>query len=155
MQVGVVDPAATRELRRSVLRPHLAPGDPMPGDELAVAVHIAACDDDGTVVGTCFVFPEPVPWLPGAGDAWHLRQMATLPGRRGQGVGTQVLDAALDHVAKFGAAVVWCHAREQAVPFYSRHGFRRHGGIFIDAEHPIPHVRMYRELDAVPTSSER
>lgn len=155
MLVGVIDPAETRDLRRTVLRPQLAPGDPLPGDDLAVGVHIGARDEDGIVVGTCFVFPDPCRWRPGAEDAWHLRQMATAPRRRGQGIGTAVLDAAVAYVRGQGAPLVWCHAREPAVTFYARHGFRPHGGIFLDAEHPIPHVRMYRELPAVPTSSER
>lgn len=159
MLVAVVDPAATRELRREVLRPHLAPGDPLPGDDLTVGVHIGACADDGTVVGTCFVFPDPCRWLddehPGTEDAWHLRQMATAPDWRGQGVGSAVLAAALEYVRRQGAPLIWCNARKPAVPFYARQGFLPHGEIFVDGEHPVPHLRMYRELFARAISSER
>ncbi len=153
MDVGVVDPAATRELRRTVLRPDHAPGDALPGDGLAGGVHIGARDDDGTVVGTCFVFPDPCPWLPDGQGAWHLRQMATAPDRRGQGIGALVLEGAADYVRAQGAALIWCHARETAVTFYAQHGFTGFGEIFIDPEHPIPHLRMYRELSAAPGSS--
>ena len=146
MRVGPIDEALTRELRRSVLRPHQAPGDPLPGDDLPSGVHIGAVDDDGTVVGACFVYPDECAWLPDARGAWHLRQMATSPDRRGQGVGAAVLSAAVAHVRAQGAPVVWCHARETAVSFYARHGFRGHGEIFIDREHPIPHLRMWRDL---------
>jgi GNAT superfamily N-acetyltransferase len=153
MRVGVIDPAATRELRRTVLRPHLSADDPLPGDELVAGAHIGAVDEDGAVVGTCFVFPEPCPWLPDAAGAWHLRQMATAPDRRGEGIGAAVLAAAVEHACSQGAPLVWCHARETAVSFYANHGFRSYGEVFIDSEHPIPHLRMWRELGTAATSS--
>jgi predicted GNAT family N-acyltransferase len=153
MNVTVVPEAATRELRRAVLRPNLGPDDPLPGDDLPDGVHIGAIDADGTVVGTCFVFPDPCPWRPDEARSWHLRQMATAPDRRGSGVGAAVLAAALDHVRSQGGRLVWCHARETASGFYAAHGFHLHGGVFLDPEHPIPHVRMFRELSADPTSS--
>ena len=66
--------------------------------------------------------------------------------RRGQGIGAAVLAAAIDFVAAQGAPLIWCNARESAVPFYARHGFSGHGEIFTDERHPIPHLRMWREL---------
>jgi GNAT superfamily N-acetyltransferase len=155
MQVGVVDPSATRGLRRAVLRPNLGPGAPLPGDDRPDAVHIGARADDGTVIGTCFVYPDPCPWRPDVAGTWHLRQMATAPERRGQGVGAAVLDAAVAYVRSQAAPLVWCHARATAESFYAAHGFQNHGELFIDAEHPIPHRRMFRELPAGPTSSEQ
>lgn len=153
MYVGVVDEAATRQLRRSVLRPSLPPDTPLPGDELADGVHFGAVDDDARVVGTCFVYPDPCPWLPHIRGAWHLRQMATAPQRRGQGVGAAVLAAAVDFVAAQGAPLIWCNARESAVPFYARHGFSGHGELFTDERHPIPHLHMWRELSDRSASS--
>ena len=153
MDVGVVDPAATRELRRTVLRPGRAPGDPLPGDDLPDAVHLGAWDDDGRMLGTCFVYADPCPWRPELAGAWHLRQMATVPDRRGEGIGARVLAAALDQVRARGAPLLWCHARATAAAFYARHGFERVGEVFIDAEHPIPHLRMHRELGGAATSS--
>jgi GNAT superfamily N-acetyltransferase len=155
MRVGVVDASATRELRRSVLRPHFAPDEPLPGDELPAGTHIGATDDDGTVIGTCFVFPDPCPWRPDVEGSWHLRQMATAPDRRGAGIGAAVLDGAVEYVRSQRASLLWCHARETAVTFYARHGFQPHGEIFIDPEHPIPHLRMFRELSPVAASSEQ
>lgn len=152
MDVGAVEPATTRELRRSVLRPEFGPDDALPGDELCGAVHVAAVEDD-VVLGTCFVYPEPCPWLPAVGDAWRLRQMATDPRHRGRGVGAAVLAGAIDVVRARGASLIWCHARESAAPFYARHGFRVHGERFV--EHGLPHRRMWRELSAAPISSEQ
>jgi GNAT superfamily N-acetyltransferase len=159
--VGVIDEALTRELRRSVLRPELPAGSALPGDDLPGAVHLgAAADGDGdgdgdvTVLSTCFLYPDPCPWLPGR-PAWHLRQMATLPHRRGEGLGGAVLDAAVAYAHEAGAELLWCNARERAVPFYLRHGFAPHGPIFSDERHTVPHQRLWRELSPAPTSSER
>jgi GNAT superfamily N-acetyltransferase len=144
--VAVVDPARTRELRRSVLRPHLSPADPLPGDELGEAVHLAALAADGTVLSTCFVFPNACPWRPERPGAWQLRQMATSPGHRGEGHGAAVVAAAMEQVRARGGALVWCHAREQAAGFYARLGFRPHGPVFTDEQHSIPHRSMWRDV---------
>jgi GNAT superfamily N-acetyltransferase len=153
VKVDVVAEASTRDLRRAVLRPNVAPDAPLPGDAVPGGVHFGALDDDGTVVGTCFVYPDPCPWLPARTEAWHLRQMATAEGYRGRGVGSAVLDAALAYLATQGAELVWCNARQGAVPFYQRHGFGTHGAVFVPPDHPIPHVRMWRELSVDPTAS--
>jgi GNAT superfamily N-acetyltransferase len=152
IHVGLIDGADSRELRRRVLRPNLTPQDPLPGDELTDGVHIGAVDGE-TVVGTCYVAPAPCYWRPDGVDAWRLRQMATAPERQGQGIGSAVLRAAVDHLGRIGVSLVWCHAREAAVDFYTRHGFRGYGEIFLDPEHPIPHLRMARELPPASTSS--
>lgn len=152
MDVTIIDERRTRELRRSVLRPNLGPDDPLPGDELPGGVHFGVAAPDGTVVGTCFIYSDPCPWLPDA-TAWHLRQMATSADWRGRGVGRAVLAAAVDHARAHGADVLWCNARESAAEFYARGGFRRHGSVFTDYRHTIPHVRMWRELRMGPASS--
>ncbi len=76
MRAGVISAAESRALRRAVLRPHLPADAPLPGDDLPDGVHVGAIDDEGVVVGTCFVYPDACPWRPGR-PAWHLRQMAT------------------------------------------------------------------------------
>jgi GNAT superfamily N-acetyltransferase len=151
INVEVVDETRTRELRRSVLRPHLPVGAPLPGDDLTDGVHFGAVDDDGTVACTCFVYPDPCPWRPDA-TAWHLRQMATQPDRRGEGLGAAVVEAAAAHAIAAGATILWCNARATAAGFYARLGFAAHGDVFTDERHVIPHFRMARELSAAPIS---
>jgi GNAT superfamily N-acetyltransferase len=151
VRVEVVDQALTRELRRSVLRPNLPPGAPLPGDELANAVHLGAVGDDGTVLCTCFIYPDAPPWQPGREGGWHLRQMATHPEHRGRGLGALVLEAAVRQARECGGGLLWCNARESAIGFYLRQGFRPHGAVFV--EHEIPHQRLWLELGGAPTSS--
>ena len=142
--IGPVDGARTRELRRSVLRPELPVGAPLPGDERDDIVHFAATDADGDVLSTCMVFVEACPWDPAPGTPWHLRQMATAPEARGLGLAGRVLAGVVDHIAAHGGGVLWCNARELAVPMYRRGGLIGEGEIFTDAVHTIPHLRMWR-----------
>ena len=147
MRVEQVDPARTRALRQAVLRPNLTVDDPLPGDDLADAVHLAAVDDDGTVVGTCFIFPAPCPWRPADRPSWRLRQMATDSARRGGGIGAAMLDAAVAYIAAHGGGILWLEARERAVSLYARGGLVGDGGIFLDADQSIPHQRMWRRVE--------
>jgi predicted GNAT family N-acyltransferase len=146
MNVEIVDGALTRELRRSVLRPHLTPGQALPGDDLAAAVHFAVIQD-GATLSTCWVVQAPCPWRPEEWPAWHLRQMATAEAVRGRGLGAAVVTTVVAYVAAHGGGVLWCHARERAVPMYARAGFLGEGPIFTDEQHPIPHLRMWRPVD--------
>jgi GNAT superfamily N-acetyltransferase len=143
--VLVVDGALTRELRRSVLRPHLTLADALPGDDLPDAVHLAAVED-GRPLCTCFIFADACPWRPGE-DAWHLRQMATAPDAQGRGHGRAVVAAAMAYARERGATVLWCNARATAAGFYERCGMRPHGEVFTDEAHPIPHLRMWVPLE--------
>ena len=145
MRVEVVGQARTRDLRRSVLRPNLSADDPLPGDDLEDAIHIAALDGD-TVVGTCFVYPTPCPWRPCERPSWRLRQMATAPDLRRTGIGSAVVAGSIEIVAARGGGTFWLEAREPAVPLYARHGFVREGPIYIDEQHLTPHQRMWRRV---------
>jgi len=117
VNVEVVEEWRTRDLRRAVLRPNLPPDVPLPGDGLADGVHLAAVDDDGIVLGTCFVYPHGCPWQPDRVAAWHLRQMATAEGHRGLGIGGAVLEAAAAYVLarRVAIAVVQCPGTRRAV----------------------------------------
>lgn len=157
IRVGLIDAADSRELRRRALRPQLGPDEPLPGDDLLDGVHVGAVDEDATVIGTCFVYPEPCDWRPDGAGAWRLRQMATAPERQRHGVGSSVLAAAVTYLERRDVPLLWCHARESAVPFYARHGFAGYGEVFVEYPAPgtpVPHLRMWRELSPRAASSE-
>lgn len=151
MHIGEVDGERTRELRRAVLRPHLAPGDALPGDDVPGVVHIGAIDDDGAVLGSCLIFPSACEWRPEA-PAWQLRSMATAEPARGRGIGRAVADAAVESARRRGAAILWCHARETAAPFWLAAGWsNRHpdgdpAQVYIDADTGLPHREMWRPV---------
>jgi GNAT superfamily N-acetyltransferase len=148
VRVTVTDGPATRELRRAVLRPSWPAGSPMHGDDNPAAVHLAAFDDNGTLVGACLVLPNAYPLRPDAPHAWQLRGMATTPGRRGNGIGGLVVAAAVAETRRRYGLLVWCDARTAAVEFYRRNGFTPAGEEFSHHETGAPHYRMWRDLGA-------
>lgn len=146
IDVVLVPPAETYELRGRVLRPGAPPERVhLAADDAPDVAAFAARNAAGTVVGTAIVYPEACPWAPDRPDAWRLRGMATAEDRRGRGVGRLVLDAVLAHVAAGGGTLVWCNARVPARRFYERAGFVPHGDEWIDPEIG-PHIRMWRTL---------
>lgn len=150
MRVGPVEEQLTRELRRRILRPELAVGAPLPGDDVATARHFAAWSDDGELISTCFVYPDPCPFYPDAQAPWHLRQMATSESHRREGAGRAVLEAVLESLRGTDCDLLWCNARTVAADFYEAAGFHRHGSEFVDERHVVPHVRMWRRLENSP-----
>lgn len=154
VDIRTVDGSVTSDLRRRVLRPSWPAGSAMHGDREPGAVHVAAFDDDGVVVGTCLVLPAPFPYGPGPGQ-WQLRGMATADGLRGRGIGGDVLAGAVAEISARGGTLVWCGARTTAVPFYERHGFAAVGAEYTQEETGLPHFTMWRAVEpaATPTTS--
>ena len=148
VRVEVVDEDRTRELRRAVLRPSWPVGSPLGGDGEPGVVHLAALDPAGDVVGACVLYPRTYPRRPEAPNAWQLRGMATAAAVRSQGVGALVIAKAVTEVRSRRGQLLWCEAREPAIPFYTRNGFQGDGEIYIGAETGIPHQFMWRELSA-------
>ena len=79
-------------------------------------------------------------------STWRLRGMATRPDAQGQGIGSAVLKAVLDHVAAAGGDLLWCNARVSAVAFYERAGFRTWGPEWVIGSIG-PHVVMWRPIE--------
>jgi len=136
-EVGPVDPAVTRPLRRRVLRPHesleeLASHEP-PG------VHAVGALDGGELIAVGFVCPDGEP------GEWRVRGMATAPEYRGRGTGAAILEALVDHARAQGATRVWCNARTPALSLYARAGFEPESEEF-DIPGIGPHVVMARRV---------
>jgi predicted GNAT family N-acyltransferase len=144
-RVVVVDPSATTELRRAELRPNWPVGAAMHGDDDPAAVHLAALDSAGRVVGACVLLPRACPAFPDRQGAWQLRGMVAAPDLRGTGIGRALTEAAAAEVAHRAGSLLWCDAREAVVGFYARHGFRAVGDVYAHPETGAPHILMYRE----------
>jgi GNAT superfamily N-acetyltransferase len=76
--------------------------------------------------------------------AWQLRGMAIEDGRRGQGIGRQLLEH-VEGIARASntAHMLWCNARTSAVAFYSRQGWRTVGEEFVIPS-AGPHLKMIK-----------
>lgn len=153
MFVGLVDGSVTSELRRSVLRPAWPVGSTMHGDGEPGALHVAAIDDNSPLCA-CVLFPRPYPRRPDTANAWQLRGMATAETARNRGLGGQVVEEAARQLERRGAALLWCEARQAAIPFYEQHGFVAEGEVYLHSESGIAHRVMYRELSPAPSTSD-
>jgi ribosomal protein S18 acetylase RimI-like enzyme len=142
----------TWPLRQEVLRPGRAVRDCVyPGEDDPRAAHGAALrtsvspGGDLTVVAVGVVMPEAPPWDGDIDDGWRLRGMATRSDSRGRGLGRQVLDLLIGHVASRGGGLVWCNARTPALGLYERAGFLARGDVF-ELPEIGPHLVMWRTV---------
>lgn len=95
--------------------------------------HVLASDAAGNAIGTGRLTPNAM-----------IGRMAVLRDWRGREVGAMMLHALLEQARALHYPVIELHAQTQAVPFYERFGFERHGDEFVECE--IPHVHMRLEL---------
>jgi GNAT superfamily N-acetyltransferase len=130
------------DLRHRVLRAGLPPDTArFDGDLELTTVHLGAIDrTSGDLLGCCTLVRRA--WADTDEPAWQLRGMAIEPPVQRTGVGSRLLEVA-DDVARWSthAPLLWCNAREPAVPFYERHGWTRVGTRF-DIPTAGPHFRM-------------
>jgi len=103
----------------------------------AESMHLVALEA-GRVVGCVLFHPE-------GSESGRLFQMAVEPDRQGTGLGTRLVRAREDEVARRGFREVVLHARDTAVSFYARLGYAPVGAPY--SEVGIPHQNMRRALD--------
>lgn len=73
-----------------------------------------------------------------------MRQVAILPEYQGKGYGKEIVIAGEKKARELGMSLVYCHARDTAVPFYENLNYKSVGDQFIEIG--IPHFRMEKQL---------
>lgn len=144
-RISTADPLYRQEvaLRNSVLlRPIGLDVDKLqelfPGLEDQAEHYVAVFDHPSgpVVVGTAILLPN----HPEEGVG-KLMQMTVDPQRQGEGIGTRLVVAVERRAfAELGLAVIFCHARDTALGFYSSLGWQFDSDTFMEAG--IPHRRM-------------
>ncbi len=84
-----------------------------------IAVHFLLYNDDMIPVGTCRVFKE--------GNAYILGRLAVLKEYRGQGLGSQLVKAAEEHIRCIGGDGLMLHSQCSALLFYKMLGYSEEG----------------------------
>jgi len=85
--------------------------------------------------------------LPEAGERLRqVRQVAVRTQARGAGVGRALMEALEGVAADQGASEVWLNARDCAITFYERLGYRAYGNSFVSELTGIEHVAMRKSL---------
>lgn len=93
---------------------------------------------NGEPVATSTWFAKECPELPGT-PAVQLKGMAVDDSLQGSGLGALLISHGLEHARGAGARIVWARARDSALYFYGRRGFRTVGAGFIDEPTAMPH----------------
>lgn len=129
---------ATLPIRSQVLRP----GKPLQtckfeGDDAAGSFHLG-----------CFIHYQLVgisSYIPAKNDIfdnnfqYQLRGMAVLPDFRGKNLGQELLKAGEKRLLQEHKTVkLWFNARQNAIPFYLKHGYSTFGDLFM-----IPNICMH------------
>ena len=91
---------------------------------------------DGKMISTCSLVPE--------GDSCRMRYVAIKENIQGSGIGSKMLLFFEDTARLNGFKSVYCHARDTAINFYTKNGYKTEGDIFEQVT--IPHIKMRKIL---------
>ncbi|MEY4364659.1 MAG: hypothetical protein RLZZ305_3 [Actinomycetota bacterium] len=100
---------------------------------------------DSEPVATSTWFAKECPEMTGV-PAVQLKGMAVDDSLQGSGLGALLVDRGIEHARSLGARIVWARARDSALYFYERRGFRTVGDGFIDEPTAMPHHIVLREV---------
>lgn len=136
--------AETYPVRHPVLRS----GKPLEacrfdGDDLPSTTHFGLFDGDA-LAGVASLFQSPHPGF-NEPKQFQLRGMAVLEDFRGSGFGEALVQAAEDKVRRAGGTLIWFNAREKAIGFYEKTGYRITGKPFNIGDIGI-HFVMFKRM---------
>ena len=139
MRVVELTAEQTHALRRAVLRAT----DPEASvvfecDHDPATFHLGIVEDGGPIAIST--------WIPAPPSA-QLRGMAVEPSRQGEGLATRMLEAGYERLGAVGVELLWAHARDTALSFYTRAGFIVVGDGFLTPDTGLPHHLVTLSLD--------
>lgn len=94
--------------------------------------------DNGQLIGCCVLTPHDAGII-------QLRQMAVYPGLQQKGTGRAIIAYAEKTAREKGYRTLMMHARDTALGFYEKSGYRIKGEGFMEVT--IPHHHMEKKLD--------
>ncbi len=146
MIVKKINPDQCKPLRHRVLWPHIELQEDcnIDIDTRKDAIHLGAFQDD-EIISICSLFQNKNPDLDSSKKQYQLRAMATDLESRGLNAGRAVVEEAIKVLHRQGTEILWCHAREVALGFYAKLGFKVKGD-FYEVPKIGPHKLMYYEL---------
>ncbi|MCU0389013.1 MAG: GNAT family N-acetyltransferase [Chitinophagaceae bacterium] len=98
---------------------------------------LIAAFDDGRMIGCCILRDE-------GNNTIRLRQMAVRNNQQGKGIGQQIMRFAETLARDKGYRVLSMHARDTAIGFYEKQGYKVIGQGFMEVT--IPHHKMEKLL---------
>jgi len=129
MEIQHINASETLSLRNKILRPDLELAEcSYPGDNDSSTHHLGCIHNDN-LVGIVSIY-ERVHEELHSGSSFQIRAMATSESVRGQGIGLKLLRAAEALAFNSGAEYIWANAREVAIGFYIKSGYKIKGKAF-------------------------
>jgi ribosomal protein S18 acetylase RimI-like enzyme len=113
------------------------------GDDDVTTVHFGVYEND-VLAGVLSVFEVLHPDFTEERQ-FQLRGMAILPSYQKTGLGEQLLTAAENYIRQQDGKLIWFNAREIAVGFYKKAGYKIKNGPF-PVQDIGPHYVMYKKL---------
>jgi len=92
--------------------------------------------DNSSIIATCSLVPE--------GDDCRMRYVAISSHIQGGGIGSKMLVFFEEQARNQGFKSIYCHARDTAINFYSKNGYKTEGEMFEQVT--IPHIKMRKVL---------
>lgn len=144
-KVAIIPSLETRSLRYSVLWPHKSSLNEcgLDIDDVEGTFHVGAFKNDELVSIGTFLVQKHQKFE--AEKQYRLRAMATSPMVRGENFGKKVIEFAKQELKNRKIDLLWCDAREVAIGFYEKMGFKTIGD-FYNVPQIGPHKLMYYEL---------
>ena len=82
--------------------------------------------------------------VPEENGKMKMKQVAVENESQGKGIGAKLVNAAEKFASGKGFIIMYCHARDTAVPFYEKLNYTRVGEMFDEVS--IPHWEMEKEI---------
>lgn len=133
--------AATYEIRLEVLRKNIDLPYQFEGDDAESTFHLGAYDAEKLIGIATFMERS---GIANKKRQYQLRGMATLPKARGKGAGKLLITAAIEELQQRNIELLWCNAREVALPFYTKLQFEVVGDDFI-----VPKVGKHYKMQRI------
>ena len=145
MEVLRIKAIDTYPIRHKMLRPNGTIEDCIfQGDSDELTFHLGAFVDKKLVSVASFYFDKHTAF----DDTYQyrLRGMATLPEFQGQGLSSALLRTAFPVIKQNQCTLLWCNAREKAMGYYTKVGFKPTGDIFT-IQNIGKHILMSIKID--------
>lgn len=88
------------------------------------------------IIATAVLVPD--------GDKMKMQRVVVLETLRNKSIGSRMMEFCESLAYSKGVKVMYCHARDSAVNFYSRNNYEKEGEYF--DEDGIPHLKMKKKL---------
>ncbi len=115
------------------------------GDDNEQTFHLAGLNTNNEIVSAASFYYENNPNLKDE-HQYRLRGMATIDEFQRKGYASALISSALPIAKQNMCSLIWCHARDSALEFYKKRGFKSHGKHF-----EIPkigkHLLMYKYIN--------